>query len=98
MRLRRQVKHVRDGMMFEKLKQRWLVSQIDLFENVFGVLIDSFEVLNMACISEAIEIHQFLDFGPVDNVPNYVRSDKPGAASKEQIHESRSEMFFRRGQ
>src|SRR3982751_521461 len=80
MRLGGQMKHVSNWMPIEDAEQRRLVPQIDLFENVFWGLIDSFEVLKMPGVGEAIEVHELLDFGPVNDVANHIRSNKPSAA------------------
>jgi hypothetical protein len=45
-----------------------------------------FEIGEMTGVSEAIQIDEPRDFGPLDDVMNQIRSDEARAAGDEKIH------------
>src|SRR4051812_21800764 len=55
-RFGRQVQDMRNRVALEQLQQGWLIAQIDFLEGIFGMLLDRSEILEMAGVSEAIEI------------------------------------------
>ena len=62
------------------------IAEVDLFEDIFVMALESGEIFKMSGVSEAIEIDQMGDFGPVDDVANEIRADETGAAGDEEVH------------
>src|SRR5262245_14482424 len=80
MRLGCQMKDIRNGMALENIEKGRFVAEVDFLERVFGMLLDRSEILEMAGVGQAIEIHELLNFRAVDEVLNEVRPDKSRAA------------------
>ena len=71
---------VGDVMLFDDLRDGSLISQVDLFEEVFGILRDGVEVGEIACVGQAVEVDQSTDIGLIDDVVQQVRADESGSS------------------
>ena len=70
-RFRRKVHDVRDGVFLDDAQHGGLVAQVHLLKNVFGMPGNFFQIFQMPRVSEAIQIDQFLDLRPVNDVMNH---------------------------
>jgi hypothetical protein len=77
MRLRGEMQHLSNLAFLHHAKHSAFVAQIDFFESVLGMVLYPFEICEMPGVREAIQIHQHFDLGPIDDVQNQVRTDKP---------------------
>ena len=84
----RQVHHVRDGMLSDAVQHGGFVAQIDLFKDVFGIAVETFQIDQVAGIGQAIEVDEPVDFRPVDDLMNDIGADEPRAAGDEEVHDS----------
>ena len=75
-----------DAVALHDLQHRCLVAEVHFLERIFGVIVDFRQVCEMARVGKAIEIHQPLDFGVVNDMMDEIGSNKPGAASDEEFH------------
>ena len=57
-------------------KDSRFVPQIHFFKYVLGMPLDSGDILEMASVSEAVEVDQFFDLWRVDDVLNQIASNE----------------------
>jgi len=80
-RFRGEVHYMRDRVPPDEVADAGLVTQVNLFEHVSGMLLEIAQILQMACVGQAIQVNEFVDFRLVDDVPDQVRADEACAAS-----------------
>ena len=85
-RFRGEVQDMANGMLLHDTQDFDFVAQIDLFENVFWMPANFFEIGQVSGIGQAIEIDQSLDHVLIDDMLNQVRTDETGAAGYEEFH------------
>jgi len=81
-----QMHDVGDAVALDSVQHSFFVAEIDVFERVFWMGRDAFEVLQMAGVGQAVQIDQFLDQRFVDDAMHDIGSDEAGAACDEKIH------------
>lgn len=83
MRLRRQMHHMRDGVLLHDAKHLGFVAQINLFKGVFGMLRHRFQIRQMPGIGQAVKVDQLGDLRPINDLLNKIRADEAGTAGDE---------------
>ena len=83
MRFRRQMHHMRNGMLLHDTKHHGFVAQINHFKSVFGMLCDQLKISKMPRISQAVEVDEFGDLRPINDMLNQVRANETGTAGDE---------------
>ena len=86
MRLSGQVHDVGDAVALHYVKDRGLVPQICLLEEVLGMLGDAGQIFEAPGIGQAIEVNQLDYLGPVNDMLNEIRADESGPASDLEVH------------
>jgi hypothetical protein len=76
MGLCREVHDMGDGMPLNHLQGRRLVAQIHLLENVFGMPGNGFQIRQVTCVGQAIQINQLRHAWIGDDVLDEIRADE----------------------
>ncbi len=72
MRFRREVHDVRDFMLLNDPKCFGLVTQIHLLKNIFRMFGNFFQIRQMPCISEAIQVDQLRHFRTINDMMDQI--------------------------
>ena len=79
MRFRGEVHDVRDGVSRDDFSNSILFPQVAALEDVLGVVLDTAQILQMARVRQTVEVDQPAHFRRIDDVPDQIGPDKPGA-------------------
>ena len=88
MRFGGEVQDVGHAVLLQHLEHIALVAQIDFLKAILRVLVHAGEVLEMTGIGEAIEVHEAIDLGLIDEPADDIGADETSATGYEQAHES----------
>ena len=72
-----------DAMLLHNPQNSPLFSKVNFFEDIFWMLFDFSEILDVPRIGETIEIDQQLHLGSLHDMMNKIGTDKTGSASNE---------------
>ena len=79
MRFRGEVHDVRDAVSRNDFSDLILVLQVAALEDVLGVVLDIAQILQMARVRQTVEVDQPTHFRRIDDLPDQIGPDKPGA-------------------
>ena len=86
MRLGREVHDVGDLMLLKNAEDSLPITKIDFFKDVFGVLVGTPKIREVARVSEAIQIDQAVDAFGLKQQVNEIGADETGTAGDQKIH------------
>ncbi|MDB6057610.1 MAG: hypothetical protein JWO95_1454 [Verrucomicrobiales bacterium] len=67
-RISGEVQDVSDVVFCNNVEDRLFIAQVDFFESVFRIFRNTFQILEMTGVGEAVKVDEPRDLGPVNDV------------------------------